>query len=133
MIDFSLESQGFTALHLAALRHDPADVRAALAQGLDPNAEDDLGRTPLSCVLSGLESTNGNARRSRADALRLLLAAGADLDRAPRLGPRPRELVPFSLRTTVAAWESQQRSIDEKSALEKAISVVAPRSMRSRL
>lgn len=133
MIDFSLESQGFTALHLAALRHDPADVRAALAQGLDPNAEDDLGRTPLSCVLSGLESTNGNARRSRADVLRLLLAAGADLDRAPRLGARPRELIPFSLRTNVAAWESQQRSIDEKSALEKAISVVARRSMRSRL
>lgn len=133
MIDFSLEARGFTKLHLAALRHDSNEVQRALARGLDPNAEDELGRTPLSCVLLGLESTNGNARRSRADALRLLLAAGADLDRAPRLGARPREVIPLSLRITVAAWESQQRSIDERIALERAIPAVASRSARSRV
>ena len=58
-----------TPLHLAVVDGDTEQVRARLAAGADPNAEDDFGYRPLHRAANSSEGT---------EIVRLLLDAGAD-------------------------------------------------------
>lgn len=108
---------GATALHWAA--GDPAKVTLLLAAGADPNAKSNLGRTPLLIAAS----TPGNAASLRLllakgadpkmvdnsgdgpmgnaassadpEMLRILIAAGANVNERGNRGPAMRELSPL--------------------------------------
>ena len=101
----TVEGVGKTLMHMAALGVDPDLIRLLAERGLDVNAQDDFGDTPLLDCLSNTAShasrdtistlievdADVNARRidgatclhvavssERADVIPLLLAAGAD-------------------------------------------------------
>jgi ankyrin repeat protein len=57
--------------------NDPDGLRAALDAGLDPSAEDGFGNSPLTVACSN----------ARPECVRVLLAAGADVNRTTRLQP----------------------------------------------
>jgi cytohesin len=65
---------------------DVAGIKAALDAGLDPNAEDGHGNSPLTAACS----------RGHIAAARLLIASGADVNRSTRLGP-PLKLALFEM------------------------------------
>jgi ankyrin repeat protein len=108
---------GATALHWAA--GDPAKVALLLAAGADPNAKSNLGRTPLliaastagnaaslrllldkgadpKLVDSSGDGPMGNAASSGDPAMiRILIAAGANVNERGNRGPAMRELSPL--------------------------------------
>jgi uncharacterized protein len=71
---------GDTVVHLAAMANDDRYLKILLAKGADPNiGHGDTGATPLRSALMG----------ERVEQFRELLAAGADPDRADRMGNTP--------------------------------------------
>lgn len=71
---------GDTAVHFACMLEDPRFLQALLAHGADPNAANgDTGAAPLRAALV----------TEREEQFRMLLAAGADLDHADRMGNTP--------------------------------------------
>jgi hypothetical protein len=65
------------------MRGSPEQLALALNKyGENPNAQDSLGRTPLLCLLAPVSGEPTKEREGRLrDAVRILLSAGADLDR----------------------------------------------------
>lgn len=80
-------TSGCSLIHLAATRCSPEQIARALQYGENPNAEDSLGRTPLHCLLApvGGQPTEEKEERVR-DGVRMLLEAGADVDRMNKFG-----------------------------------------------
>jgi ankyrin repeat protein len=74
---------------------DVAALKAALAAGLDVNAEDGYGNSPLTASCS----------RARVDAVRVLLEAGADVNRTTKLGP------PIRWAVSGYQYEDKQRAL----------------------
>jgi uncharacterized protein len=71
---------GDTVVHLAAMANDDAYLTILLAKGANPDApHGDTGATPLRSALMG----------ERIEQFRALLAAGADPNRADRMGNTP--------------------------------------------
>lgn len=73
------DNEGATAVHAAARSGRPANLRAALAAGADPDQPDRLGVRPLGTVLLAAVAEPQIPWPALVD---LLLAAGAHLDRA---------------------------------------------------
>ena len=74
------DSSGETVLHYAALANDPAYLEVLLAHGADPDTPHGVtGATPLVPALMGNRDTQFHR----------LLAAGADPNRADRMGNTP--------------------------------------------
>jgi ankyrin repeat protein len=100
---------GTGILHLAAMRGDPGMVRMLLDSGANPNAEDELGQTPLFYLEPG-----------GAGVLQVLLDAGADVDHQAKFGKTPMmSLVAtgqfqsiFVLLSAGADWSVKSRSGD---------------------
>jgi hypothetical protein len=102
-------TEGCTPLHLASLRLCAADIQAALRAGDDPNARDALGRTPLCCALSHLDSGDVRFRVAWATAIVALLDGGADLDATRFVGGKPlRAHLPTWIRNALAVHESKR-------------------------
>jgi ankyrin repeat protein len=70
------DSDGLTALHVAAMNDQPVAMRALLEAGADVNARTELGSTPLMAA----------ARAGAVTAVNELLTAGADVTLANRRG-----------------------------------------------
>lgn len=71
---------GDTAVHFACMLEDPRFLQVLLAHGADPDAANgDTGAAPLRAALV----------TEREEQFRMLLAAGADLDHADRMGNTP--------------------------------------------
>ncbi|MCC7249199.1 MAG: ankyrin repeat domain-containing protein [Lysobacter sp.] len=71
---------GDTVVHLAAMANDDAYLKILLAKGADPNApQAETGAMPLRSAMMG----------ERVEQFRALLAAGADPNRADRMGNTP--------------------------------------------
>jgi ankyrin repeat protein len=74
---------------------DLAGLKAALAAGLDANATDSHGNSPLTASCS----------RANVEAVRLLIEAGADVNRATKLGP------PIRWAVFAYKYENRQRAL----------------------
>lgn len=73
---------GSLALHVAAWRGHAAVVQLLLERGSPADLPDAKGRTPLMLAIKAATDSYWTSRRSP-DAVRMLLAAGADASRAP--------------------------------------------------
>jgi ankyrin repeat protein len=83
------------ALPDAVFEGNVAALKAALAAGLDVNAEDGYGNSPLTVSCS----------RAHVEAVRVLLEAGADVNRATKLGP------PIRWAVSGYQYENKQRAL----------------------
>ncbi|MEL6108454.1 MAG: ankyrin repeat domain-containing protein [Planctomycetota bacterium] len=73
-----------TALHLAALQGDPLLIRELISRGADINAQSGCGQTPLWLACNG----------GQVDAIKELLASGADTTITDREGYHPQDRIP---------------------------------------
>lgn len=78
------DRQGFTALHIAAEQHALSMMERLLSAGADPNALNLHGNGPLWAAVFGSQG--------RGEAIRLLIAHGADPDHQNAAGVSPRQL-----------------------------------------
>jgi ankyrin repeat protein len=82
------DQAGRTPLHYAALENDVEQVKALLAQGVDPNVGDQLGFTAL----------HFSAQQGAVEACRALLDAGAEVDPVNSYGNTPLFVAVFNSR-----------------------------------
>ena len=84
----SIDKEGRTPLHYAALANDADAVSKLLTEGADPNVADRLGFTPLHFA----------AQEGAIAAAQILLAAGAQVDATNSYGNTPLSTAVFNSR-----------------------------------
>ena len=92
-VDFRLETNGWTPLHLAIEMDHVSTIEALLKCGADPNAPDNSGASPLHLAVDMEADTAYQANKIPSPEISaLLIKWGADVERPDRSGATPRRI-----------------------------------------